>query len=108
MTPYAPSAGFSVGNAMGRNKIIYALSKAVVVVRSDEGSGGTWAGAVEALRNKTSNVISWTGPGTGPGNAELVAQGARDLPNIDSLPEALDSDAAKAGRQPTGDQLAIF
>lgn len=109
ITPYAPSAGFSVGNAMGRNKIIYALSRAVVVIRSDEGSGGTWAGATDAIRNKTSNVISWTGSGAGPGNAKLVAQGARELPSIKNLAMTLNSDSTEpSNSSTTGDQLAIF
>src|SRR6266508_2406999 len=44
-TPYKPTAGFSVANAMGRNKLIYALSKATLVVAADATKGGTWAGA---------------------------------------------------------------
>jgi predicted Rossmann fold nucleotide-binding protein DprA/Smf involved in DNA uptake len=34
-TPYKPTTGFSVANAMGRNKLIYALSKGTFVVASD-------------------------------------------------------------------------
>lgn len=44
-----PSAGFNVGNAMQRNKLIYALADASLVVSSDVNKGGTWAGAVEQL-----------------------------------------------------------
>lgn len=75
-TPLSPSAGFSVGAAMGRNKLIYALSRATLVVTSDEGTGGTWAGATEALKKKISAVAVWEGPGAGPGNAKLVRMGA--------------------------------
>ena len=49
ISPYDPSAGFNVGNAMQRNKLIYALADAALVVRSDYEKGGTWAGAVEQL-----------------------------------------------------------
>jgi predicted Rossmann fold nucleotide-binding protein DprA/Smf involved in DNA uptake len=42
-------AGFSVGNAMQRNKLIYALADCALVVNSDHQKGGTWAGAVEQL-----------------------------------------------------------
>lgn len=49
ISPYDPGAGFNVGNAMQRNKLIYALSDAALVVNSDLGKGGTWAGAVEQL-----------------------------------------------------------
>jgi DNA processing protein len=49
MSPYDPNAGFNVGHAMQRNKLIYALADAALVVSSDLGKGGTWAGAVEQL-----------------------------------------------------------
>jgi len=49
ISPYDPSAGFNVGNAMQRNKLIYALADASLVVSSDINKGGTWAGAVEQL-----------------------------------------------------------
>jgi len=49
ISPYDPSAGFNVGNAMQRNKLIYALADASLVVSSDVGKGGTWAGATEQL-----------------------------------------------------------
>ena len=49
VSPYDPSAGFNVGNAMQRNKLIYALADAALVVSSDFEKGGTWAGAIEQL-----------------------------------------------------------
>jgi DNA processing protein len=49
LSPYDPSAGFNVGNAMQRNKLIYALADASLVVSSDLNKGGTWAGAIEQL-----------------------------------------------------------
>jgi len=49
VSPYDPNAGFNVGNAMQRNKLIYALSSAALVVNTDINKGGTWAGAVEQL-----------------------------------------------------------
>jgi hypothetical protein len=60
-SPYAPDAPFRAGNAMGRNKIIYALSQVTFVVSSDVGSGGTWAGAKEALERRFARVAVWTG-----------------------------------------------
>ena len=51
ISPYDPSAGFNVGNAMQRNKLIYALADASLVVSSDLKKGGTWTGAVEQLDN---------------------------------------------------------
>jgi predicted Rossmann fold nucleotide-binding protein DprA/Smf involved in DNA uptake len=49
ISPYDPGAGFNVGNAMQRNKLIYALADVSLVVNSDVGKGGTWTGAVEQL-----------------------------------------------------------
>ena len=48
-SPHDPGAGFNVGNAMQRNKVIYALSDAALVANADLGKGGTWSGAVEQL-----------------------------------------------------------
>ena len=42
ISPFDPDAGFSVGNAMGRNKIIFALSRAGLVVAAEYNKGGTW------------------------------------------------------------------
>lgn len=49
ISPYDPSSGFNVGNAMQRNKLIYALADTSLVVSSDLNKGGTWTGAVEQL-----------------------------------------------------------
>lgn len=84
-TPYKPTAGFSVANAMGRNKIIYALSEATLVVSADAEKGGTWAGAIEALRQSTAPVLVWTGEGAGKGNALLAARRATRVNEISGL-----------------------
>jgi predicted Rossmann fold nucleotide-binding protein DprA/Smf involved in DNA uptake len=84
-TPYKPTAGFSVANAMGRNKVIYALSASTLVVSSEVDSGGTWAGAKEALAKGIAPVVSWTGGGSGSGNKVLVERGAQPLSNVDDL-----------------------
>jgi predicted Rossmann fold nucleotide-binding protein DprA/Smf involved in DNA uptake len=84
-SPYKPTAGFTVGNAMGRNKLIYALSSATLVVECEEGSGGTWSGAVEALRGRIAPVIAWTGPGSSPGNRALTRLGASPLELVEDL-----------------------
>ena len=44
VSPYDPNAGFNVGNAMQRNKVIYAFADAALVVSADLNKGGTWAG----------------------------------------------------------------
>ena len=49
ITANDPRANFTVGFAMQRNKYIYALADASLVVNSDLEKGGTWAGAQEQL-----------------------------------------------------------
>ncbi|WP_165905012.1 DNA-processing protein DprA [Parashewanella curva] len=49
ISPFFPEAKFSPANAMQRNKYIYLLSQASVVVRSED-TGGTWEGATENLK----------------------------------------------------------
>jgi len=49
VSPYDPGAGFNVGHAMQRNKLIYALADAALVVNAEVNKGGTWAGATEQL-----------------------------------------------------------
>ena len=49
ISPFFPESRFTPANAMARNKYIYLLSKATVVVTSGE-KGGTWEGAKENLK----------------------------------------------------------
>ena len=48
ISSYDPRAGFNVGNAMRRNRLIYALADASLVVNADLNKGSTWAGAITA------------------------------------------------------------
>ncbi len=79
VSPYHPSAAFSAGAAMGRNKLIYALSDVAVVVSSADGSGGTWTGAVEALKGGWVPVFVRDEPAAPAGNRSLVGLGAAPL-----------------------------
>ena len=94
---------------MGRNKIIYGLSRCTIVVASDHETGGTWAGATEALKNGYGRVASWMGPGGGAGNSALVQHGAFELSDVNRLGELLhesvDPPAVKV--EPLGDQLTF-
>jgi len=85
VSPYDPSAGFNVGNAMQRNKLIYALADAALVVNSDYNKGGTWAGAVEQLEKLRLVPIYVRSNGeTGKGLEALLRKGALPWPNPDS------------------------
>jgi DNA processing protein len=85
ISPYHPGAPFSAGAAMGRNKIIYALSDVAVVVSSGAGSGGTWFGAIEAIEGRWVPVLVRDGLGVPDGNRALIGKGGVSLP-VDALP----------------------
>jgi Predicted Rossmann fold nucleotide-binding protein involved in DNA uptake len=80
LTPYSPTAGFSIGAAMGRNKVIYGLADFAIVVSSDYQTGGTWAGASEALKANWCPVFVRESPDVPKGNRELARLGAVALP----------------------------
>ena len=80
--PYDPAARFNVGHAMQRNKLIYALADAALVVNSDYRKGGTWAGASEQLERLNFVPIYVRVDGdAGKGLAELQKLGAKPWPN---------------------------
>ncbi len=76
-----PAAGFNVGNAMQRNKVVYALSDAGLVVSSDVNKGGTWAGAIEQFeRFKNRGLYVRINSAVPEGNQQLLARGAQAWP----------------------------
>ena len=80
VSPYNPEAKFNVGNAMGRNKHIYALADYAIVVSSDYQEGGTWAGAVEELkRDAPRPVFVRIAKNIPKGNTELLKLGGLPL-----------------------------
>src|SRR6266850_1884325 len=83
LTPYQPDSGFSIGAAMGRNKLIYGAADYSVVVSSDYQKGGTWSGAVETLAAGWCPVFVRSGENAPAGNRELINKGAQPLKDID-------------------------
>jgi predicted Rossmann fold nucleotide-binding protein DprA/Smf involved in DNA uptake len=103
ISPFNPEAGFDVGNAMSRNKYIYCLADAAVVVSSTKNKGGTWNGAVENLRQGWVPLWVKTTSESSSGNAELVRQGAKWLPE-----ELLDlAEMIKAAEQTSEQKVGI-
>lgn len=83
LSPYHPKAGFNVGTAMARNKLIYAMADYAVVVSSEAEKGGTWAGAREELKRENSRpVFVRTGEGIPSGNSKLLELGALEWPEL--------------------------
>ncbi len=111
VTPYSPTAGFSVGAAMGRNRLIYALADYAIVVASGAETGGTWAGAIEALKNNWVPVFILEYGQMPEGNKLLLEKGAIGFPHPFKeppikLPDWLKEKAASPPSQPS--QMSLF
>ena len=110
-TPYSPDAGFSVGAAMGRNRLIYCLADYAIVVASDAEKGGTWAGATEALKASWIPVFVLEHAAMPEGNRRLLQKGGvafpHPFPHHDSqLPDWLQENSQPP--KPKAAQLGLF
>lgn len=131
ISPYDPAAGFNIGHAMQRNKLIYALSDAALVVNADFNKGGTWAGAVEqldklrfvpvfvrsiepsskaldALRRK--GARPWPNPSSAEELEDLLVNGRNNgeafAPELDlATEESADVSTAASVNEPAADEL---
>jgi len=65
---------------MERNKLIYGLADAALVVSSAAENGGTWAGATEALKHGRVPVYVRSTGAIPAGNQRLLEAGARKFP----------------------------
>ena len=113
LSPFDPEAGFHVGNAMARNKMIYAFADYGVVVNASYNEGGTWAGAIEQLeRFKLVPLFVRDDTGVPEGNKRLRKMGAHSLgrpPWSDGIRAEFDrtlaDSRAEAAAQPTQQPL---
>jgi predicted Rossmann fold nucleotide-binding protein DprA/Smf involved in DNA uptake len=109
-TPFSPNAAFSVGNAMGRNRLIYTLADYAIIVASDSGKGGTWAGAIEALKAEWVPVFVLEHQAMPDGNKQLLNKGALAFPhpfpgNFSTLATWLKDKAAQIPSRPSQSQM---
>ncbi len=84
ISPYDPGAGFEVGMAMGRNKYIYTLADYALVISASAETGGTWSGAVEALKSGKRSIFVRAGGNDDAipdGNIKLLDKGALPFPS---------------------------
>jgi predicted Rossmann fold nucleotide-binding protein DprA/Smf involved in DNA uptake len=114
VSPYDPDSRWFAYTAMDRNKLLYGLGDAALVVASAADSGGTWAGATEALRHGKVKVFVKSIGNLAPGNSKLVQMGGIPFPaepweNLSSLltppddqHENLFSDDGEAGAPSEG------
>ena len=80
VSPYDPDSRWFVYNAMERNKLLYGLSDAGLVVASSADTGGTWTGACEALEHGRVKVFVKASGKLAPGNAKLLRMGGVAFP----------------------------
>jgi predicted Rossmann fold nucleotide-binding protein DprA/Smf involved in DNA uptake len=109
VTPFDPDAGFAVGNAMGRNKYIYALGDWALIVSSSWQKGGTWSGATESLKRKLAPVFVRKAESVPEGNLKLIESGAIpfDESDLDSITDLRSWFTSRA--QPASPvQLGVF
>lgn len=111
VSPFDPAAGFNVGHAMRRNKVIYALADAALVVSSDFNKGGTWAGAVEQLEKyHCGPLFVRQGNDAAKGNGALLRKGAlpwKEPADLPSLERFLDEAKGSIGIYPTQEVLPL-
>jgi predicted Rossmann fold nucleotide-binding protein DprA/Smf involved in DNA uptake len=80
VSPYDPDSRWFAYAAMERNKLLYGLSDAALVVASSADSGGTWAGATEALQHGQVKVFVKAIGTLAPGNSKLLRMGGIPFP----------------------------
>jgi predicted Rossmann fold nucleotide-binding protein DprA/Smf involved in DNA uptake len=112
VSPYYPEAAFNTGNAMARNKLIYAFADYGLVICSGHRKGGTWEGAVEEIRRKLGRPVFVRVEGTVPeGNRRLLEEGALPFPALRGEPltlEWLQQAAATGQRPPSAIELSLL
>lgn len=81
ISPYEPESRWFPFTAMERNKLIYALADAALVVASSDEQGGTWSGAVEALKQGQIPIYVKASGEIPAGNRKLIRSGAHEFPH---------------------------
>lgn len=76
VSPWDPYSRFSVGFAMQRNKVIYGLAHAALVIDATPNKGGTWSGALEQLNKYDTPLYVRSTGEPSPGLTALLARGA--------------------------------
>jgi predicted Rossmann fold nucleotide-binding protein DprA/Smf involved in DNA uptake len=82
VSEHHPARRFDPGWAMQRNRVVYCLSQAAVVVASDAGRGGTWDGAAKNAKAGWVPLFVRAAVTAPAGNRRMLEEfGARELPD---------------------------
>ena len=98
VAPFDPSLRFTVAQAMQRNRVIYALADAALVVNADLSRGGTWTGAVEQLKKYHTPIFVRTSGDPSAGLEALQQHGARPWPEPED-PDAISGIVGRVARR---------
>lgn len=91
----APNEEFSTASAMERNGLIYASAEQTVIAHARFKEGGTWIGAVDALRRRLCPLL--VREDDGPASRALTALGAKSVASADDLEAALSQTPVQKG-----------
>ena len=111
ISPFDPKAGFNVGNAMARNKLVYALADVGVILAAEHMRGGTWAGAIEQLeRFRFGPLYVRCSHRGGDGLDALINRGALEWPEPQNSDELRSIFVGKVARVPESksQQIPLF
>jgi len=111
ISPYDPAAAFNIGHAMQRNKVIYSVADAALVVNSDYEKGGTWAGAIEQLDKLHLIPLYVRSDGNSSlGLDALLQKGAIPWPNPSTADDLLDllQHSSNANKSSHIEQLSLL
>lgn len=75
ISTFFPKAPWSVGLAMARNTVVYALADEIFVAQSDN-KGGTWEGVMNGLKQKRRIFVRIADPKEKVANDKLIMKGA--------------------------------
>jgi|GEM_PF-443107 len=82
VSEHHPARRFDPGWAMQRNRVVYCLARAAVVVASDAGRGGTWDGAAKNSKAGWVPLFVRSAATAPAGNRRMLELfGARELPD---------------------------
>ncbi|WP_395151658.1 DNA-processing protein DprA [Ilumatobacter sp.] len=89
VSPFVPDTTASAATSRARDAVVQAMADRTLVVACTDGTGPTWATALASVEGEPASVLSFTGPGSRPGNTALVGMGAVNIDHIDTLHEHL-------------------
>lgn len=78
---------FTAASALARNALLYGMAALTAAIGPRRHEGGTWHGAIDALRRRLGTVAVWSDGSSGV--SPLVALGAQPIDTADALPAML-------------------